>query len=293
MTLVDPLPEDLVAEIEALSDDIDTVLTKRPRASMERFASRRHELLCRMLGREVSTEITPITCIGDSHTMFFSGTERMRYVRYRRITYLRPRWINRGLDLLPAFRTYHVGASTAWKAGEPGSSSLAREKVELLLKKDVPAGSKLILSFGEIDCRIHMPRRVMAGESIEKVAEATAVRFMQFPAAIAARGFKPLVWGPSQIVPKDEELTSPTFPFIGPWELRRDITYAYLERLAHHGRKLGIPTYSLTGTYHPRNEKPDMANFIYDGVHLSQRLMPLALEGLQQLGFLEFPGGSR
>ena len=31
-------------------------------------------------------------------------------------------------------------------------------KIEILLKKDVKPGSRVLLSFGEIDCRIHMDR---------------------------------------------------------------------------------------------------------------------------------------
>ena len=88
------------------------------------------------------------------------------------------------------------------------------------------------------------------------------------------------------IIPKDEKLSSPTFPFIGSWELRRDITYAYIECLGEHCGRQGIPFLALAGKYHPPMEKAERSLF-HDGTHLSQRLMPLALEELQKAGVLK------
>ena len=98
-----------------------------------------------------------------------------------------------------------MGPATAWKAGDYGSSTRSREKIEKLLAKDLRPGSKLLLSFGEIDCRIHMAKAVLAGGKIKDVVEKTAAKFVKLPEAIAARGFRPVVWGPPQIIPKDEK----------------------------------------------------------------------------------------
>ena len=284
------LSPELEAEIGSLADGLDAVLTKHPRRSAPQFDERRRALLTRHLGHAPPAAIEPLTCIGDSNTMFFAGAERIRFIRYRRSALLKPYWINRGLDLLPCFRVFHVGPATAWKAGDHGSSTRSREKLEILLRKDVAPGSKLLISFGEIDCRIHMAKQVLGGKDIAKVVESTAAKYVKLPAWIQSQGFQPLVWAPPQIIPKDEILSSPTFPFIGPWELRRDITYAYIERLEHHCRELGIPVIALAGKYHPPEEKADLSNF-HDGVHLSQRLMPLALRELSKAGFL--PEGCR
>ena len=131
-----------------------------------------------------------------------------------------------------------------------------------------------------------MAKAVLAGGKIKDVVEKTAAKFVKLPEAIAARGFRPVVWGPPQIIPKDEKLSSPTFPFIGSWELRRDITYAYIECLGEHCGRQGIPFLALAGKYHPPMEKAERSLF-HDGTHLSQRLMPLALEELQKAGVLK------
>lgn len=284
--MIPELPADTLAEVVSLADDLDALLTRKPRTKAPPFDQRRRALLEKHLGHPLSGPVEPLTCIGDSNTMFFAGAERLRFIRYRRSAFWKPHWINRGLDLLPCFRVFHVGPATAWKAGDPGSSTRSREKIEILLKKDLKPGSRVLLSFGEIDCRIHMAKAVIAGGKIDEVVEKTAAKFVRLPQAIAARGFRPVVWGPPQIIPKDENLTSPTFPFIGSWELRRDITYAYTARLREHCEKAGIPMIALAGLYHPPSEKADIKLF-HDSTHLSQRLMPRALSELQKAGVLD------
>ena len=284
--MIPELPIESLAEVVSLADDLDALITRRPRTTATPYDARRKGLLEKHLGREVKGPIEPLTCLGDSNTMFFAGAERLRFVRYRRSAFWKPHWINRGLDLLPCFRVFHVGPATAWKAGDFGSSTRSREKIEILMKKDLKPGSRVLLSFGEIDCRIHMAKAVLADGKIEEVVEKTAAKYVKLPRLFAERGFRPVVWGVPQVIPKDEALSSPTFPFIGPWELRRDITYAYIARLKEHCAAAGIPMVALAGTYHDPAVKPERALF-HDGTHLSQRLMPLALAELQKAGVLE------
>ncbi|MBK1825808.1 hypothetical protein [Haloferula rosea] len=284
MNAYPPLSDALRAEIDSLSDDLDAVLTKRPRQGAPELEDRRRLLLGKYLEDTPPADLKPINCIGDSNTMFFAGSERLRFIRYRRSALLKPNWINRGLDLLPVFRVFHVGPATAWKAGDPGSSTRSREKLEILFKRDVPRGSKVILSFGEIDCRIHMARAVKGGRKIEGVTAATADKFIRLPQWIQSIGYRPLVWGPPQIIPNDENQAE-SFPFVGPWEMRRDITYSYIEQLRNRCNISGIPFVALAGKYHPRDAKPD-TSFFHDGTHLSQRLMPLALRELAEIGYL-------
>lgn len=284
------LPESTLAELASLADALDPLITRKPRTKATPFDERRRALLAKHLGRALPQELELITCIGDSNTMFFAGAERLRFIRYRRSALWKPHWINRGLDLLPCFRAFHIGPTTAWKAGDKGSSTRAREKLEILLKKDVKPGGKVLLSIGEIDCRIHMAKTIKAGKSsIEDAVEKTAAKFIKLLVELKERGYRPALWALPQIVPKDEKLSSPTFPFVGSYELRRDITYAYLERLKAHCGENGIPCVSILGMYHPPMEKATR-EFFHDGTHLSQRLMPLALRELEKAGVLEIPG---
>ncbi|TAE76775.1 MAG: hypothetical protein EAZ65_01255 [Verrucomicrobia bacterium] len=287
--MIQPLPDTTIAEIESLADDLDVLLSRKPRGSVTGFHDRRRALLEKHIGRTLSDRpFEPITCIGDSHTMFFAGAERLRFIRYRRSAFWKPCWINRGLDLLPCFRVFHVGPATAWKAADKSSSTRAYEKIEILLKKDVLPGSPLLLSFGEIDCRVHMPKATLAGGSIEKITKETAEKFIRLPSSLLARGYQPVVWGPPSVVPEDAFAAVPAVPFIGPWELRRDITYSYIEHLREKCSQIGVPMVSIAGKYHSLEAKPPSA-FFPDGNHLSQRLMPFALQELERAGVLSLP----
>ena len=282
------LSRDVRNEVDMLANAVEPRLIKRKRVDVDSFddlRQRRYNLLARHLGREPEGPIERIVCLGDSNTMFFAGAERLGFFRYRRSVFTRFHWIKRGFDLLPLFRVFHIGPATAWNAGDHGSSTLAREKIEVLMRRSIPQGSRVLISIGEIDCRSHMPRFIMEGRSLEDTVEATAAKFVKLPVWMASHGLRPLVWAPPQILPKDEDASSIKFPFIGPYELRRDITYAYIERLRHHCAKHDLPIVALAGTYHPKMEKVDRS-FFHDGVHLSQRLMPLALSELAKTGFL-------
>lgn len=279
-----PLSPELRAEIDALADALEPIRRRRPRARTEPYADRRLALLAAHLGRTPAGAPEPITCVGDSHTLFFSGADRMRFLRYRRQGWLRSRWINRGLDLLPIFRSFHLGPCTAWKAADFGSTTRGREKLAILLRKDLRPGDRVLLSFGEIDCRSHLPRRVQQGAKLAAVARETAERFVRLPRELRRRGLRPLVWAPAQISASEENLDA-DIPVVGPWEMRRDLTYAFTECLRELCRPDDIPVVGLAGLYHPPRERPAGCCF-HDGLHLSQSMMPLALRELDKAGFL-------
>jgi len=202
--------------------------------------------------------------------------------------WFRANWINRGLDLLPCFRTFHLGPATAWKCAEPGSSTMTREKLDRVLSKDVSPGSRVLLSFGEIDCRVHMSKRVMAGEDVGLVARETARRFMRLPLHVRDRGFQPVVWGPAQTIPNDEWVVI-SFPVVGDWKLRRTVTHAYNQALREMCVEKSIPFVVIEEGYE-LGEGTDPECFI-DGIHLSQRLMPSALKALHVAGVWEGEAG--
>jgi hypothetical protein len=284
-----PLDATTLGEIESLTRDLDPLVTRRPRRPSDdyaEFAERRHALLARHLGFAPTRPVEPLHVIGDSNTMFFAGAEHLRFVRYCRLGVVRPRWINRGLDLLPCFRTYHVGPSTTWKAPEKGSSTRAREKIELLLRRHLPAGARVMLSFGEIDCRMHMPKAALAGRKIASLVSATAEKYIALPRFVRDLGFRTSLWHIPQIIPRDENDPEATLPSIGPIELRNEITYAMIEAQREVARREGFPFVALAGTFHPREERMPQWCF-HDGVHLSQVLMPHSLRMLREAGILD------
>lgn len=252
---------------------------------------RRHLLLARQLGFEPRRPVIPLYVIGDSHALFFSGSDGMQQVRHRRLGFWRRRYVMRGLDLLPCFHTRHIGAATAWRAGDYGTSTRAREKVELLLHEEIPREARVLLSYGEIDCRCHIPKAVQSGQSVEAAVGATVTRFMRLVDSVRAAGYNVGVWGPAMITPQRQPATGNPFPVIGPFELRSEITRNYAGQLQAAAAARGLRSVSLAGTYHPWSE-PAAPDCFCDGYHLSQRLMPHALKVLREVGLLELPAHS-
>ena len=76
--------------------------------------------------------------------------------------------------------------------GKKGTSNKVTEKIEYLLKGGfIPPGSLLILSFGEIDCRVHVKRQA----EINKVSQLEVIlniinNYISFAVSLKNKGFK-------------------------------------------------------------------------------------------------------
>jgi len=248
---------------------------------------RRHGLLARHIGFSPNLPLPVLNVVGDSHSIFFGGAECIRFRKGRRIWtgFFRARYVSSTAELLPVFKVFHVGPATAWQADERGSSTCAREKIDALLRsRDILAGSRILLVFGEIDCRCHIPKAVLAGRSAEASVNETVDRFMRLPKRLKAAGYNPSVWLPS-LIPLLGGAGNPedihALPVIGPQALRDEITHVYCARLSEACKLEGILS---TGVTAPIND-PISACFI-DGHHLSQHIMPAALGALIDAGIL-------
>lgn len=94
------------------------------------------------------SELRFIHCIGDSHSSFFSGTWDIQ-----------PEWPGKAADRLPGVFSCRLGAATAHNFIDPGSSTRSGERLwEALGAVPATPDHLVLLSFGEIDCRVHLPR---------------------------------------------------------------------------------------------------------------------------------------
>ncbi len=273
-----------LAEINSLESAIHDRLPLPPSPELE---ARRQALLARHIGFTPSLPLPVLHVVGDSHSIFFGGAETIRFRKGRRIWtgFFRARYVSSTVELMPVFKVFHVGPATAWQADERGSSTCAREKIDALLRsRDIPAGARILLVFGEIDCRCHIPKAVLAGRGIETSVNETVDRFMRLPLRLKAAGHTPSVWLPS-LTPVLGYAGNPNeidaLPVVGPQALRDEITRAYCARLSEACQRAGIRS---TGVTAPVNE-PIPACFL-DGHHLSQHMMPTALTALIQAGIL-------
>ena len=263
-----------LAEINSLKSALDGCKSRPFPPGLE---TRRVSLLAKYLGSQPIQPLPILHVIGDSHSMFFGGAEHIVFHKGRRVWtgFFRARYISTVTELLPVFRVFHVGPATAWQADERSSSTRAREKIDALLRSnDVPSGARILLVFGEIDCRCHIPKAVLGGSTIEMAVNATVERFMRLPQRLKADGYTPAVWLPT-FTPIANPTDGYALPVIGPQELRDKIVQTYCAKLAEACTGASIHSTGLTTP-----PAMDRASCFLDGHHLSQCLMPAALTTL-------------
>jgi hypothetical protein len=137
----------------------------------------------------------PIAVIGDSHTAFFSGAERI-------VAPFPPEPLAAG-----RFEIFHVGPGLAASLVERQSENETRAKaLQALARRDPSTTAAVVLCFGEIDCRFHILRRATAAgspteEGLQRSVEVTAHRYLSFVLEVALAGFRPIVFGPVASTP--------------------------------------------------------------------------------------------
>jgi hypothetical protein len=201
----------------------------------------------------------PIYVIGDSHASFFSGNEQMQ-----------EGWPARSEDKLPWFRSYRLEAVTAW--GSPSGFMDAALAT-------VPAGATVMLSHGEIDCRIHILRQSKKQDRpIGAIIEDVTARYLRTIENVAGRGYRVLVWGPppsTPVPPREGD-----YPIVDCCQTRNHVTRLFNASLEARCRPVGVPVIWL----HDELLAPDGSTdwrFVPDSLHLGQAAMPLALRKLR------------
>lgn len=279
-----PIP-DLTSFIAALAQDTKSALESKSPVALAALDERRHQLLAHHLGFAPRQPIDPVFVVGDSHTLFFAGENGLNQVKRRRVGFWRPRHITCGLDLLPCFQVRHLGPATAWRASDRGSSTYAREKLDALLRYELHPGRRVLLSFGEIDCRCHIPKSVMAGTPVQEAVRPTIERLLKLVKHLQSHELQVAVWGPAMVTSQTATIAGNPLAVVGSYELRTEVVRAFCVALQKACAKVGIPCVCLAGTYHAWGE-PAAPEFFSDGFHLSQRLMPAALKALLDSGAL-------
>lgn len=94
-----------------------------------------------------------IHLIGDSHTLIFRG--------------------------VPPFWVHHVGAATAWGLMNKNQKTRSVHKIKQVCELMDKEKDRLVLSFGEIDCRVHIFRQAtLQNRRMEDIIEEIAKRYV-------------------------------------------------------------------------------------------------------------------
>ena len=213
-----------------------------------------------------------IHCIGDSHSSFFSGFDRIQ-----------PSWPAVSCDQLPWFKTHHIGPALAYNLTKSGTTSHGRESLLEVISTQIDAGGYILLSFGEIDCRVHLVKQAHKKRiTLEEAVNSCLDEYFKVVTEIMALGHRVIVYNvtPPRVSKKyrsiDHENAEVDLIALGTWEERNKAVSLFnvgaKQRCATSGAKF------LETTHHLVNKRGRlMPYYLMDNVHLAQRAMPATL----------------
>jgi len=230
-----------------------------------------------------------LTVVGDSHTSFFSGNQKLIW---RRLTY-HTIYQNKNIgtiDYAPTryqnIKIYHIGAPLAYNINKYNTGNLGREKVEYLIDNGyINENSQVMVCLGEIDLRVHVLKQAeKAGKTKEEIVDSILDNYMAFLHFLKSKGLKPIVWGPvaSQI---DGEQLYPDYPYYGSEADRNRATAYFNNCMKQRCDKHQMGFVSIFEDLIDENYKTK-TKYFFDGCHLGQNAMEFAMTKLKDvLGF--------
>lgn len=219
--------------------------------------------------------ISVIHCIGDSHCSFFIGADRIQ-----------PYWPADSINELPWFKSYHIGPALAHNLTKNGTTSRGREILFEILSSRVPKGAYVLLSFGEIDCRVHLVKQAhKKGVPLETVVEACLDEYFKVVSEVTAMGYRVIVYNvcPARKGTKFRSLDYKNAEIelvaLGSWKDRNLATSLFNTGAKRRCQECGAKFLMNAQHITDRNGKL-IPLYLMDAVHLSQRAMPATLDEL-------------
>jgi hypothetical protein len=218
-------------------------------------------------------------CIGDSHASFFSGSVNKDNFM------VQPQWPSKSNDVIPLFRSYRIGPSTAY--------NLMYKKYILddIISKSVnKEKDRVVFCFGEVDCRVHVRRFMDINNVImEVVVNQIVERYMEVINFYKNNGYDVAVWGPIASFP-DEHIDKVNLDFMITYEKVKDlgntkernlITKFFNERLKEECEKNDIDF--VTIFYDMVNENLlTNKTYVDKAIHLNRNSIPLMINQFEK-----------
>lgn len=215
--------------------------------------------------------VETIYCIGDSHSNIFSGHNKMQ-----------PIWPTLHTDLLFGLKSFRVGPALAYNLVKRNSTVGGREKV-LNILGTIPSKSKVLLCFGEIDCRKHIVKQAKHQNiSIDLVAKQVAQNYLQFAKEVVQSGYTVCILA---VTPTTKYAIGQNSMTCGAYVERLEATSSLNKYLKIYCKESDIYFANPHSNFFHSNSMPRMKYFA-DSIHLSQFALPPILRALNISGFL-------
>jgi predicted SAM-dependent methyltransferase len=205
-----------------------------------------------------------VLAVGDSHTRFLAGKDNIK--DGETIPHARN---YRGFSA--HFDALHLGPGLAYNLDRLGSNTRILERVNTLIDSGViSAGSSVLFSFGEIDCRSHVVKQTeKQGTSIEAVVEDICSHYANFLDMMTRRGVRAMVWGPVASTP-NQNYADPDAPAYGTIQQRNFAIITFNAMMKDVCSRRGLRFMSVSkNLLDPQGRTK--REFYCDDIHLSQR----------------------
>lgn len=203
---------------------------------------------------------------------------------------MQPRWPDRSRDVWPFFSTYRLGPALAYNLCKTGTKSKGRERLFDVLRRKVSAGERVLLCFGEIDCRAHLIRQSeIRSVPVAELAAECVARYFQVVREVRALKYNVMIW--NVIPPTITTCLDCEFPVAGTFDERMAVTRVFNSFLLSHCEQEGIPFISIFDAILGASGRPDQRYFV-DGIHLGPEAIELAVAAMRdvcpEIDFLTF-----
>jgi hypothetical protein len=163
---------------------------------------------------------------------------------------------------------------------KPDSSTRGREKLFEALEQKVPTGGRVLLSYGEIDCRAHLLKHAEETKRpIAEVVDECVERYFRVIEEVRGRGYELIVYNAP---PSGRRPNKSHFPSHGTCLERNAVTRLYNTALASRCVEARI---KFLGTFDDLVPTSGWSReyYFWDHIHVGQRAMPVTLRKLGQL----------
>lgn len=214
-----------------------------------------------------------IFVIGDSHTeIFHKNNYNAKKLILGDSNHATQVWFNNSKN----FCTYHLDAVTAYNSNNPNATISSFNKIRFLVKNGyLPKASTVVVSMGEIDCRVHIKKQAQKQNiSIDEVIDRTISNYLEFLFYLKTNGYKVFAYGP---IPSqsDKAPFDTNFPRFGTEIERNEITAIFNKKLEKICNLNGIKYFTLFNQLLNQDFTTKVEYLSDDLVHLGPNAFPL------------------
>ena len=240
------------------------------------------DLFLNLFNIDVKSFKGKIYVLGDSHSYFWSGNEDIYNKHFLND-------IGTSRNLISFIDIFYLGPALAFNASKKDSTTKVLEKTLFLTQNNIiPAKSTIMLSLGEIDCRVHVIKQAeKQNKQVNEVIDEILNNYFKYIEILKSKKYKIICFAPiaSQ---KDECIINPELPRYGSEEQRNKLTKIFHEKLKEKCTQNNVYYLSFIDKLMDSDYQTNKDYLNTDNLHLSQKALNIAIEELYNQNFISY-----